>query len=166
MRNLRYKKRPTSFLVVFIICLFFLTIGIGYSYLRQSLNITGTATIAEQNVEEYVEGNSTYSLSINKMEESVDNCIGYEVCLNVLNMDKDMSSCMIGFDVPNSYNSVISECIDNSIMSYKDGRVTISSSNYFAKGDSLKLNLKLYLNDSQEMKISRLAINNLLMKSE
>lgn len=166
MRNLRYKKRPTSFLVVFIICLFFITIGIGYSYLRQSLNITGTATIAEQNVEEYVEGNSTYLLSINKMEESVENCIGYEVCLNVSNMDKDMSSCMISFDVPNSYNSVISECVDNSIMSYKDGRVTISSSGYFAKGDKLELKLKLYLNDSQEMKISRLAINNLLMKSE
>lgn len=166
MRNLRYKKRPTSFLVVFIICLFFITIGIGYSYLRQSLNITGTATIAEQNVEEYVEGNSTYLLSINKMEESVENCIGYEVCLNVSNMDKDMSSCMISFDVPNSYNSVISECVDNSIMSYKDGRVTISSSSYFAKGDKLELKLKLYLNDFQEMKISRLAINNLLMKSE
>ena len=86
--------------------------------------------------------------------------------LNVSNMDKDMSSCMISFDVPNSYNSVISECVDNSIMSYKDGRVTISSSGYFAKGDKLELKLKLYLNDSQEMKISRLAINNLLMKSE
>lgn len=154
------KKSNLNKIVFIIIFIFFITIGVGYSYLKQSLDIFGKATIISQTVTELKSGNSQYSWNIDNVIE--EDLINYEVTLNVINLDKDYNTYILSFDVPESFVLNKSEVDNSAQMSYENDRVIIKSNSFIAKNDELKLKLKLCFKDNQNFYIDNLALNGYL----
>ena len=109
MRRRKFEKLNLKVVATVILILFFITISIGYSYLKQQLNIYGKSTKIAQKVENSEDGYSTYTWQINNYEkiEGTD-YTEYDISLKVINMDSDISSWVISFDVPNGYNDEMS----------------------------------------------------------
>lgn len=169
MRKIRSKtkKSKMEIIIIMIIILFFCTISIGYSYLKQSLKISGKSTIVQKNIlDEYEKGNSTYNWKINSFSKDEQGNYVYNINLNIVNLDNDIMKWEIGFDVPKSYNKEKTNISDSSITLYENGRLILKSQDwneYIAKGDSLILNFEIAFTQEENDFISNLTLNNLLL---
>lgn len=170
MRRQDVKKVSLKTIALIIITIFFLTISIGYSYLKQSLNILGKSTIVEQTPNKYEKGNSTYTWSIDSSwGQGGTNYMTYNIVLNIVNMDADIGSWEISFDIPNSYNAERSNVWSASSVTFKNDRITMKAQSwnrYIAKGSSLKLDFQLSFDDNQDLYIENLTLNGLLATRE
>ena len=161
MRKQKSKKKNFTIIAIAIISIFFLTISVGYSYLQQKMNIYGKATITTDKSGKYINGNSTYQyqiISSNEYEES--NYKIYSVKINVVNMDKDITSWEVAFDVPKGYEDALSETQDGTSKKCENGRIIIKPKDgkgYLSKGNTLELEIKLAING--ELNINNLTLN-------
>ncbi len=170
MRRQEVKNVSLKTIALIIITIFFLTISIGYSYLKQSLNILGQSTTVGQTSSEYEKGNSTYTWSIDSSwGQGGTNYMTYHIVLDIVNMDADINSWEISFDIPNSYNAERSNAWAASSVTFENGRITMKAQSwngYIAKGSSLKLDFQLSFDDDQELYIENLTLNGLLATRE
>ena len=170
MRRQEVKNVSLKTVALIIITIFFLTISIGYSYLKQSLNILGQSTTVGQTSSEYEKGNSTYTWSIDSSwGQGGTNYMTYHIVLDIVNMDADINSWEISFDIPNSYNAERSNAWAASSVTFENGRITMKAQSwngYIAKGSSLKLDFQLSFDDDQELYIENLTLNGLLATRE
>lgn len=170
MRRQEVKNVSLKTIALIIITIFFLTISIGYSYLKQSLNILGQSTTVGQTSSEYEKGNSTYTWSIDSSwGQGGTNYMTYHIVLDIVNMDADINSWEISFDIPNSYNAERSNAWAASSITFENGRITMKAQSwngYIAKGSSLKLDFQLSFDDDQELYIENLTLNGLLATRE
>lgn len=170
MRRQEVKKVSLKAIVLIVITIFFLTISIGYSYLKQSLNIIGQSTIVAQKPSEYKKGNSTYTWSIDSSwGQGGTKYMTYHIVLNIVNMDADINGWEISFDIPNTYNAERSNAWAASSVTFENGRITIKSQSwngYIAKGSSLNLDFQLSFDDDQALYIENLTLNGLLATRE
>lgn len=170
MRRQEVKNVSLKTIALIIITIFFLTISIGYSYLKQSLNVLGQSTIVDQTPSEYEKGNSTYTWSIDSSwGQGGTNYMTYHIVLDIVNMDADINSWEISFDIPNSYNAERSNAWAASSVTFENGRITMKAQSwneYIAKESSLKLDFQLSFDDDQELYIENLTLNGLLATRE
>lgn len=170
MRRQEVKNVSLKTIALILITIFFLTISIGYSYLKQSLNILGQSTTVGQTSSEYEKGNSTYTWSIDSSwGQGGTNYMTYHIVLDIVNMDADINSWEISFDIPNSYNAERSNAWAASSVTFENGRITMKAQSwngYIAKGSSLKLDFQLSFDDDQELYIENLTLNGLLATRE
>ncbi len=170
MRRQEVKNVSLKTIALIIITIFFLTISIGYSYLKQSLNILGQSTTVGQTSSEYEKGNSTYTWSIDSSwGQGGTNYMTYHIVLDIVNMDADINNWEISFDIPNSYNAERSNAWAASSVTFENGRITMKAQSwngYIAKGSSLKLDFQLSFDDDQELYIENLTLNGLLATRE
>ena len=159
MRKQKVKNKKVTIIVLIAISIFFLTISVGYSYLQQKMNIYGKATVVTDESGKYIKGNSTYKCEIrNTAENDGENYKIYDVKLTIVNMDSDISSWQVSFDVPQGYKDAPSEVAEKYSKKYADGRVTIDyKDGYIAKGNALELEMKLAING--EFDINNLTLN-------
>ncbi len=159
MSKLKLKKTNLTMISLIIIFILFLTISIGYSCLQQKLNIYGKSTIIADESGKYINGNSTYSYKIiNSQKQEESNYIIYDVKLTIVNMDNDIGSWEISFDVPKGYNDFISNIKEGFSKKYENGRLTIYSENgYLSKGNTLELEIQFAIDG--EFSINNLTLN-------
>ena len=165
MRRKRFEKINLKIVALVILVIFFITISVGYSYLQQKLNIYGKSTIAPQNIDEYVVGNSTYSWKIIS-QETKQNYTCYDVILTIVNLDNDITSWEVAFEMPQGYNNSMSEVEEAAYKNYENERLTIyakSENGYVSKGNTLKLTMKL--TTSGVFNIEKLTLNGKLASS-
>ena len=138
--------------------------------MKQSLNILGQSTTVGQTSSEYEKGNSTYTWSIDSSwGQGGTNYMTYHIVLDIVNMDADINSWEISFDIPNSYNAERSNAWAASSVTFENGRITMKAQSwngYIAKGSSLKLDFQLSFDDDQELYIENLTLNGLLATRE
>lgn len=161
MRKQMQKHTNLKIVVIIIMFVFFLTISVGYSYLQHRLNIYGKSTIATDESGKYINGNSTYSYElVHSDKQNGTNTIIYDIKLNIVNMDNDIGSWQISFDVPQGYNDLMSNVKESLVKEYENGRITVYPSDedgYLAKGDILELEMQLAING--ELDIDNLTLN-------
>lgn len=163
MRRRKFEKLNLKVVATVILILFFITISIGYSYLKQQLNIYGKSTKIAQKVENSEDGYSTYTWQINNYEkiEGTD-YTEYDISLKVINMDSDISSWVISFDVPNGYNDEMSNVPNASSKKYDNGCLTLyakDENRYISKGNSLNIKMKLAFKDGSKVSLDNLSLN-------
>ena len=138
--------------------------------MKQSLNVLGQSTIVDQTPSEYEKGNSTYTWSIDSSwGQGGTNYMTYHIVLDIVNMDADINSWEISFDIPNSYNAERSNAWAASSVTFENGRITMKAQSwngYIAKGSSLKLDFQLSFDDDQELYIENLTLNGFLATRE
>ena len=159
------EKNNIKVIVFIILSIVFLTIGVGYSYLKEELNIFATATIAT-NVDDYKKGNSKYFWEVADYVGENEGRI-YNIKLNIINYDEDLKNAVISFDVPNSFKIDKSKIKnENASISYDGKRVNIMLNDFVMKDETLTLNLALMFIDTQEIYINNLTLNGLLAINE
>lgn len=170
MRRQKIKKMSLKTIILIVISIFFLTISIGYSYLKQSLNIYGKSTIIANQPGDYEKGNSTYTWKIvDSWGQEGTSYVVYQVKIDIVNMDNDISLWNISFDVPSSYNDANSNSWCASSRVYDNGRVTMVGQDwngYIAKGSTLTLEFQLALDLEEDLYINNLTLNGLLATNE
>ncbi len=168
MRLKEKRKVKITTIVFIILTIFFLTIGVGYSYLQQRLGISGKATVTPTIVDGYIQGNSTYSWKIlDSSENSETDEITYKVKMDITNLDKDISTWKVSFNVPKSYNDVSSKIITKSYKTYSNNRINLVGSdtnNFVSKGDTLEIEMELVINSEEDFSINNVVLNDLLVK--
>lgn len=174
MRKKETKRISLRAVVIIIISVFFLTISVGYSYLKQSLNITGKSSIVAQQGGgdvEYEEGNSTYSWNVISSwgEGTPEAPLFFQASITVINMDEDIESWELSFDVPESFNNEKSNAWSASEKIYENGRVTIKAQSWNAfvpKGGELVFEMQYAFDSNVEFRIDNLALNGKLATYE
>lgn len=166
--RLKEKKKAKKTTIVFIVLtIFLLTIGVGYSYLQQSLSISGKATVAPTVVDGYIQGNSTYCWEIlDSWEDNKTNEITYRVKMNIINLDKDISTWRVSFDVPNSYNDTSSKIVTESYKTYSNNRINLVGSDangFVSKGDTMEIEMELVIDNKEDFYINNVVLNDLLV---
>lgn len=165
------KKMSLKTIVLIIIFIFFFTISVGYSYLKQSLSMLGKSTIVQQSgSNEFEDGNSTYTWEItSSWGQGGTSMIFYNIKLVVVNMDKDIESWEIGFDIPESYNDAQSNIWSASARTYENGRLTLFAHDYesfLAKGDILTIEFQLAFDEEVDLYLNNLTLNGYLATNE
>lgn len=170
MSRKKIKKISMKTVALILITILYLIISIGYSYLKQSLNIFGKSTMIPQKLSEYEKGNSTYIWSIDRnWQQGGTTYVMYNIKLSIVNMDKDIDQWVISFDIPNSFSEERTNVWGASLTTYKNGRLTLVSQNwngYVAKGSTLDLDFQLAFNDNKDFYIENLTLNGLLATNE
>ena len=166
MRRRSFEKINLKLVSIIAIIIFFLTISIGYSVLRQKLNIFGKATITEQRVNGYIKGNSYYKYQIlNTEKNEIESYTIYDVKIIVTNMDNDITSWKVEFDAPQGYKDSQSSSISNIQTKFENGRITIipnNSNGFIAKGSNLEIETKIAIAGQGELSINNLTLNDKL----
>ena len=163
MRRRRFERINLKIVATVILILFFITISIGYSYLKQQLNIYGKSTKIAQKSESNEKGNSTYTWQINNSEklEGTEYTV-YDISLKVVNMDSDISSWVVSFDIPNGYNDEMSKVNDTSSKKYENGCLTLyakDENRFISKGNTLNIKMKLAFKDGSKVNLENLSLN-------
>lgn len=166
----KVNKKKISINVIISICLiaFFLTIGVGYSYLQAQVKISGKSTIIAKNPVggNYPKGNSTMTIQDknNIMEKNIN---VYRMTLTITNQDADISSWAIAFDIPSNFCGTANDFSFASSIKVENGRLIIypkSGNASLAKGTSLNCNLQLQFEGETDFSIKNLTLNGLLVK--
>lgn len=159
------EKSNVKIIIFIVLSIVFLSIGIGYSYLKEELNIFATATMAT-NTDNYKKGNSKYYWEVEDYVGENEGRI-YNIKLNIINYDEDLKNPVISFDVPNSFKIDKSKINnENANMSYDGKRVNIMLNDFVIKDETLTLDLSLMFRDIQEIYINNLTLNGLLAINE
>lgn len=163
MRRRGFEKLNLKIISTVVLILFFFTISIGYSYLKQQLNIYGKSTKIAQKIEKNENGYSTYTWQIDGSEklEGTEYTI-YDVSLKIVNMDSDISSWVVSFDVPNGYSDEMSTVPNASTKKYDHGCLTLHSKDenrYISKGSTLNIKMKLAFKDGSRINLENLSLN-------
>ncbi len=160
MRRGKLDKVNFKIISIIILLVFFLMISVGYSYLRQQLNIYGKSTKIVQDENNYTQTESTYSWNIvntTKQEDTIYTI--YNIKLNIVNMDEDIYSWRISFDIPEDYQESMSNISGVSSVEFDNGQlVLLNDSTYVAKGNSIDLDMQIALS-TENFSISNLALN-------
>lgn len=166
MRRRSFEKVNLKVVSIIALILFFFTISIGYSVLRQNLNIFGKATITEQRINGYIKGNSYYKYQILSTEKNeINNCTIYDVKIIVTNMDNDITAWKVEFDAPQGYSDLDSSSASNIYKEFEKNRIILSSNNsngYISKGSNLELEIKIAILGDSELSINNLTLNDKL----
>ena len=168
-RNVSKLKLKT--LVLIIVTIFFLTISVGYSYLKQSLTFSGKSTIVQQGGSgDFVEGVSTYTWEItSSWGQGGSSIMFYNIKLIIVNMDEDIQSWEVGFDIPPYYNNEKSNTWSASRREYENGRLTLYAHDYesfVGKGDSLTLEFQLAFDEAVDFYLNNVSLNGYLITLE
>lgn len=170
MRRRSFEKVNLKLVSIIAIIIFFFTISIGYSLLRQKLNIFGKATIVEQRINGYIKGKSYYNYQIlNTEKNETNNYTVYDVKIIVTNLDDDITSWKVEFDAPQGCNELESSSVSNSQIEIKNGRVALSpntSNGYVSKGSNLELEIKIAIFGEGEFSINNLTLNDRLASNK
>lgn len=173
MRRKEKKRISLRAVVITIISIFFLTISVGYSYLKQSLNITGKSSIvSEQGGDtEYEQGNSTYSWTVLNSwgDGTPDSPYMCQASITIINMDEDISSWEISFELPSSYNDEKSNAWSVSEKTYENGRLTLKAQSWNAsvpKGEELTFEMQYAFDTNVEFYVENLTLNGKLATYE
>lgn len=99
--KLKKRKQNNTFLIIFVVCISALFMSSGYALLSDTLTITGTANIKQQ--QQVEQGNSTYSWRVvsswfNYGDVAVKSV--YQVGFIINNNDGDLTDWELQFDVP------------------------------------------------------------------
>lgn len=165
----KVNKKKISINVIISICLivFFLTIGVGYSYLQANVKISGKSTIVAQDPGggNYPKGNSTMTVQ-DKNNMMKKNIHVYRMNLTITNQDADISSWVIAFDIPDNFCGTVNDFNFASSIKVENGRLLIypkSNNASLAKGATLSCNLVLQFEGETNFSIKNLTLNGLLV---
>lgn len=160
MRRRRFEKLNLKLIASVILVLFFITISVGYSYLKQQLDIYGKSTKITQADELETKGYSTYSYSIvEKTKVDATDLYRYQISLKVINMDNDMASWVISFDVAEGYDDSLTSINGITTKEYENGRLSlINEDSYVLKGNSIDLEMQIVV-ANENFTINNLSLN-------
>lgn len=163
-RTTTLKKVSAKTISLILIIIFFVTISVGYSYLKQTLIIAGKSTIVKKESSgDYVDGESTYSWEItNEWTQGGSTEWACDIDLTVVNMDEDIKVWEIAFDIPEEFNEQKTNFWIASSVTYENGRLTLVGFDYeplFEKGTSRTLKFHLIFDQQVDMFIENLTLN-------
>lgn len=153
-RKSNVKKISLKTIVLIILFIFFITISVGYSYLKQSLSMTGKSTIVQEigNSGQIINGDSTYTWTeINSWGGGGSNYI-YQVKIELFNRDADITKWQLSFDVPDSYDDAASNIWVAESRLYENGRLTLYAHGWnasVATGATLTLEFQLAFKEQE-----------------
>ena len=162
-RKKKLNKISSKTIVLIILIVFFLTISVGYSYLKQSLSLSGKSTIVQQGSSDYEDGNSTYTWEVtNSWTQGGSSLWACDISITVVNMDQDIDIWEIAFDIPPNYNEQQSNIWVASSKIFENGRLTLVGFDYepvFEKGTSKTIKFHLAFDEEPDMYIENLTLN-------
>ena len=160
MRRRRFETLNLKVIASIILVLFFITISVGYSYLKQRLDIYGKSTKITKTDQVEIKGYSTYSYGIvekTKVEET--DLYRYQISLKVINMDNDMPSWVISFDIPEGYDDASTSINGITSKEFENGRLSlINEDSYVLKGNSIDLEMQIVV-ANENFTINNLSLN-------
>lgn len=146
-RNKILEKISLKTIVFILIAVFFLTISVGYSYLKTQVSISGKATILANKESDYPQGDSICDVKlVNEGEQSEPEGYFYQYNVTITNLDEDVTSWEIEFDIPNSIDVISIKSSDASSVIFENGRVYLraqSLNGYVSKGNSFEIGLQI-----------------------
>ena len=99
--KIKKRKQNNTFLIIFVVCISTLFMSSGYALLSDTLTITGTANIKQQ--QQVEQGDSTYTWRIMDTwtnEGEVDIKVVYQVGFIINNNEETITDWELQFDVP------------------------------------------------------------------
>lgn len=154
-------------IVLIIITIFFLSISVGYSYLKQKLNIYGKSTIVQQTPPQYEAGDSTYTWEIVSAWGGGTSSYVYQIRITVNIVHEEIQDIeSIAFDVPDSYDNETTNIWIASSRTYEDGRLTLELHGWAGELESetaKTMEFQLAFTEEESDLISNLTVNGLLL---
>jgi len=162
-RKSNVKKMSLKTIVLIILFVFFITISVGYSYLKQSLSMTGKSTIIQKSESsgQIINGESTYTSELINAWGGGNSDYIYQIKIEIFNRDADIAEWQLSFDVPDSYNHAGSNIWTASSSSYENGRLTLIAHSWnasVATGTTLTLEFQLAFTQEETELISNLIL--------
>lgn len=168
--NKKYKSKNKNgtlfnpFYIFFLSCILLLFIPYGYSLLSETVTIKGKANILPNISPEY--GNSTYSWSLLYEWGGSGSPKFYQVEIPILNLDGDIASWEIKFDVPNGFLVDQSNIWQSSSITLSGNTITLLPQSWnqsLANGETLSLNMQLAFENEINLDINNLILNGKLV---
>lgn len=157
-------------IVLIIITIFFLSISVGYSYLKQKLNIYGKSTIVQQAPLQYKLGNSNYTWEIVDEWGGGASSYVYQIRITINATDEEISSIeTITFDVPDSYDDATTNIWVASSKIYENGKLTLNLHSWAGGLDGAttkSIEFQLAFKEEEPNMISNLTVNGLLLSAQ
>jgi len=165
-RKYKIKKRKkivNPYLIFLALAVSLIFVSSGYAFLTDNLKINGTVSFGKisEDSGEYEYGNSTYSYNLVSTWPSESGGKAYQIELPVTNLDGDIVSWEISFDVPDGYSST-SDIWQAQSITYSDNTVTIKSYEWNGKlddGATMIFNFILHFESEVDFKITNLSLN-------
>lgn len=153
-RKSNVKKMSLKTIVLIILFVFFFTISVGYSYLKQSLSMTGRSTIVQEtgNSGQIINGDSTYTWEEIHAWGGGGSSYIYQVKIELFNRDDDITKWQLSFDVPDSYDDASSSIWVAESRTYENGRLTLNAQGWnasVATGATLTLEFQLAFKEQE-----------------